>query len=666
MTILEGQFGASVTDGGTVFGVHAPDATGVDLCLFDAHDREQRIAMERDPKGTWSAHLPGIGPGQRYGFRADGPHAPAHGHWFDPAKLLVDPFATRIDRPFAWHAALAAPRGTGPDTAPLVPKGLVEMPATGDVPSRIFSPGGFIYEVNVRAFTMLHPDVPEAQRGTLGALAHPAIVEHFSRLGVDAIELMPVAAWIDERHLPPLGLTNAWGYNPVTLMAPDPRLAPGGVADLAQVTAALRAEGIAVILDLVFNHTGESDIHGPTISLRGLCNNQAYRHDGRHRLVNDTGTGNTLDCQHPFMVRLITDALRHLVLAGGVDGFRFDLAPVLGRDGDGFRADAPLLRAILADPVLNGRVLIAEPWDIGPGGYRLGQFPQEFLEWNDRYRDTVRRFWRGDGYMLGPLATVLSGSSDVFSGVRTRTVNFIAAHDGFTLADLVSHERKHNDANGEANRDGHNENFSWNHGVEGPSHDRQVIAARKRDLAGLLTLLFASRGTIMLTAGDESGRSQAGNNNAYCQDNAIGWFDWTKRDLDLEALTARLARIRRDWPHLRATGFLTGGPSPGAALPDVDWLRPDGAPMTPHDWEHASGQGLAMLLSNPLDPDGPRLAVLVNRSGEDTDFHLPARIGFSWLDLIADRETEPLAVCRAYSVVIAGERAVDDKEATPP
>ena len=655
--MLSGPFGATVQGGATSFAVFAPDAASTELCLFDAKDRETRIAMERQDEGTWSVEVPGCGPGQRYGFRADGPHAPELGHWFDPAKLLADPFATRIDRPFAWRDALAAPRGSGPDTAALVPKCVVEAAVTAnEVPTRLFADGGFIYELNVRAFTMRHPDVPDAQRGTLGALTHPSVIGHLKRLGVDAVELMPVAAWIDERHLPPLGLTNAWGYNPVTLMAPDPRLAPGGVADLAHVTAALRAEGIAVILDLVFNHTGESDALGPTLSLRGLCNRQAYRHDSRHRLVNDTGTGNTLDCQHPFMVRLITDALRRFVLAGGVDGFRFDLATVLGRDGGGFHADAPLLKTILADPVLGDRVLIAEPWDIGPGGYRLGQFPQPFLEWNDRYRDTLRRFWRGDARMLGQLATALAGSGDVFSGARTRSVNFIAAHDGFTLADLVSHVHKHNEANGEANRDGHDENHAWNHGVEGPSDDPDVLAARKRDLAALLTLLFGSRGTLMLTAGDESGRSQGGNNNAYCQDNEIGWFDWAKRDADLEALTAQLATIRRDWPHLRATGLLTGAPLAGGSLPDVDWLRPDGDPMTAVDWESESGQCLAMVLSHPVDPDGPRLALLINRSTRDTEFRLPIRDGRAWHDLVADGHACPTVACSAGSVTLAGER----------
>ena len=487
--------------------------------------------------GTFTATVPG-GPGARYGLRADGPYAPAHGHWFDPAKLLVDPYADALDRPFACDPRLAAPRRRhrarwcrrrSPPTCP----------RSRPPPPPLFRPGGLIYELPVRPFTILHPEIPEELRGTVAALAHPAVLEHLTRLGVDAVELMPIAAWIDERHLAPLGLTNGWGYNPVAFMAPDPRLCPGGLPELAATVAALRDAGIGTILDVVFNHTGESDAHGPTLSLRGLDNAAYFRHEPDGRLVNDAGTGNTLACDHPATRRLVLDALRHFVGRAGVDGFRFDLAPVLGRAGaGGFDPDAPLLQEIAADPLLADRVLIAEPWDIGPGGYQLGQFPPTWLEWNDRYRDRVRRFWRGDAHMLGEFATALAGSSDVFPPPPTRSVNFIAAHDGFTLADLVAYRHKHNEANGEANRDGHGENLSWNNGVEGPTDDPAVIAERRRDLRALLATLFASRGSIMLTAGDEFGRSQRGNNNAYAQDNAITWLDWQGRDRELEAYAA--------------------------------------------------------------------------------------------------------------------------------
>jgi glycogen operon protein len=657
VTILHGRLGAIPTANGVEFGVYAPEASSLTLCLFDHEDREaSRSPMRRDRSGIWSVSIDGIGPGQRYGLRADGPHDPERGFRFDPAKLLVDPFATRIDRPFAYSADLAEPRASGIDTAAVVPKSIVETPKTrSQAPARLFASGQLIYELNVRGFTLLHPEIPENIRGTLAALSHPAVIAHFRKIGVSAVELMPVAAWIDERHLPPLSLTNAWGYNPVTLMALDPRLAPGGIEDLANLTASLRAEGIGVILDLVFNHTGESDQHGPILSLRGLCNNQAYRHDARHELVNDTGTGNTIDCQHPFMVRLITDALRHFVLAGGVEGFRFDLATVLGRSAHGFRRNAALLNAINADPVLRDRLLIAEPWDIGPGGYQLGHFPQTFLEWNDRYRDTIRRFWRGDGHMLGKLATALAGSADIFAGESTRSVNFIAAHDGFTLADLVSHVHKHNKANGEENRDGHNENFSWNNGVEGATGDPEIGYRRQRDIAALLSLLFISRGTIMLTAGDEFGRSQQGNNNAYCQDNAITWINWQDRDTGLEKLTARLAQIRRDWPQLTRSGLLTGNPSPGHPFADVEWLSPSGLPLGVEEWEHPQAGTLMMVLAHPDDADGPRLIVAINRDDAELEFQLPARNGHAWHDLVAEIQLAGKLAVPPRSVIIAGE-----------
>ncbi|MCB1462232.1 MAG: glycogen debranching protein GlgX [Nitratireductor sp.] len=653
---MKSPLGARLTDDGASFGVYAPDATALWLCLFDAKGAETRVPMHGGRHGIWSANVKGVVDGQRYGLRADGPYAPALGHFFDPDKLLVDPFATRIDRQFEYHEALGAHRGAGPDTAPIMPRAVLEKPAGNTAaPTRRFKPGGLVYELNARAFTIRHVDVPPAERGTLRALAHPAIIEHFGKLGVDAVELMPIAAWIDERHLPPLGLSNAWGYNPVTLMAPDPRLAPGGIGDLAFVTRRLRSQGIAVILDLVFNHTGESDLHGPVLSLRGLANNASYRHDEHHRLVNDTGTGNTLDCQHPFVIRLVIDALRHFVLAGGVEGFRFDLATVLGRSRIGFHRNAALLHAILADPVLAGRVLVAEPWDIGPGGYQLGHFPDAFIEWNDRYRDTVRKFWRGDAHMLGALATALAGSSDVFSGTCTRSVNFIAAHDGFTLADLVSHKRKHNATNGEDNRDGHDDNHSWNNGVEGATHDPAIIAARKRDIASLLSLLFVSRGTIMLTAGDEFGRTQQGNNNAYCQDNELTWVDWTARDAELEEHAATLARIRRQWPHLGHIEFLTGDCRPGHSHRDVSWLAPDASAMTPSGWEDADAGALAMVLAHPDAPDGPRLAVLVNRHDREIAFTLPGRAGYFWRDLIGGTKHASGFDCPARTVMLIGE-----------
>ncbi|OHD02004.1 MAG: glycogen debranching enzyme GlgX [Sphingomonadales bacterium RIFCSPLOWO2_12_FULL_63_15] len=594
---------------GAHFSVWAPEASHVWLCLFDADDRETRMAMTRGEGGVWQGETTGVGAGARYGYRADGPYDPAAGLWFDPDKLLLDPYATAIDRAFIYDPALAAPRGEGADTPPLMPKGVVEAPLAplpGAPPC--FCPGGLIYELHVRGFTMLHPDVPEAQRGTIAALAHPAVIAHLQRLHVSAIELMPINAWIDERHLGPLGLTNYWGYNPVNWFALDPRLAPGGIAELRETVAALHAAGIGVILDMVYNHDGESDAQGPTLSLRGLNARDYFRHAANGQLINDTGTGNAIACNQPMVRRLILDSLRYFVTQAGVDGFRFDLAPALGRMADGFDPHAPLLEAMRADPILADRVMIAEPWDIGPGGYQLGHFGNNWLEWNDRYRDDMRRFWRGDSGMLGAMATRMAGSSDIFSGAATRTVNFLAAHDGFTLADVTSYDQRHNHANGEENRDGHGENLSWNNGVEGPSDDPAVQAARRRDHIALLATLFCSRGTIMLTAGDEFGRTQQGNNNAYAQDNAIGWVDWAGRDTALEAEAFALAALRAGNADLRGTAILREA--------DVAWLDESGAPLSVAQWEDPQRRRFALRYC------GSGLTICVNGDGEACRFLL--------------------------------------------
>src|SRR5690606_2371589 len=410
------------------------------------------------------------------------------------------------------------------------------------------------------------------------------------KLHVAAVELMPIAAWMDERHLPPLGLRNVWGYNPVAFMALDPRIAPGGWAELQQTVRALHDCGIGVIIDVVFNHTAESDEQGATLSLRGLDARAYFRHADDGTLINDTGTGNTLNCEHEQTQRLILDSLRAYIRYAGVDGFRFDLATILGRTPSGFSAEAKLLQTLASDPEISSRVLIAEPWDVGPDGYQLGQFLAPFLEWNDRYRDDVRRFWRGDGGMVPTLATRLAGSSDIFAGEATRTVNFIAAHDGMTLADIVAYERKHNDANGEHNRDGHDENLSWNHGVEGHTPRADVIAKRARSVRRLLATLFMSRGTLMLTAGDEFGRSQQGNNNAYAQDNAITWIDWDNRDRELEEFVTYLAKLRSEYEVLRGVSFLTDD--------DVTWLDEAGKPMDGDKWSDPETRSLQLGLGD--------------------------------------------------------------------
>ena len=531
--------GAIVEAGGTRFAVWAPDVAQVELVLED-----RTVPLARDGE-YHAAFVAGIGHGDLYNFRVDG-------------ALLADPYALAIDRPYG----VEMPRCTVTALPP---------PLARETPR--FAPGGLIYELNVRAFTMLHPEVPAQDRGRIAALAHPAVIAHLKALGVSAVELMPIVAWIDERHLHALGLTNSWGYNPVTFMPIDPRL--GTLDDLRATVAALHAAGIGVILDLVFNHSGESDVYGQTLCFRGLAERHYFRHAADGSLVNDTGCGNTIDCDHPMMRRMVRDALRHFVTQAGIDGFRFDLAPVLGDT---------LIAEMLADPVLADRVFIAEPWDLA--SYRLGRFPSPFLEWNDRYRDDVRRFWRGDAGAVGAFATRLAGSSDIFAE-RSRSVNFIAAHDGFTLADLVAHEHKHNFANGEHNRDGHDHNISWNNGVEGATHDAQVLAARRRDVKALLATLFVSRGAIMLTAGDECGRSQQGNNNAYCQDNEIGWFDWAGRDREIESYVAELAAFRAKHG-LGDPALLTDA--------DVQWLTRDGRPFADADWHDPACDFLEMRL----------------------------------------------------------------------
>ncbi|MEH3037640.1 MAG: glycogen debranching enzyme [Sphingomonas adhaesiva] len=556
---------AVVVAGGTRFSVRAPRAAAVWLCLFDPDER--RIAMTREGD-DWHAEVSGVGEGACYGFRADGPVP------FDAAKLLVDPHAVTLDRPFVQDPRLAE---FGADTADRVPRAIVTAPLPAlDLPP-VLRAGGLIYEVNVRGFTMLHPDVPVAQRGTVAALAHPAVIAHLKRIGVSAVEMMPIVAWIDERHLPPLGLRNAWGYNPVVPMALDPRLVPGGVAELRETVEALRRAGIGTILDLVFNHSGESDLLGPTLALRGL-DDAAHARAPDGTLINDTGTGNTLDFANPAVRALVLGTLRHFVTQAGVDGFRFDLATIMAR-GPGFDAQAPIFAEIAADPLLSRRIMIAEPWDPGPGGYRLGEFPADWWEWNDRYRDDVRRFWRGDGG-IGALATRLCGSADVFGAGRTRGVSFVAAHDGFTLRDVATYAERRNHANGEDNRDGHHGEIAWARGGEG--------------VRAMLATLFATRGTIMLCAGDEFGRTQGGNNNAYAQDNETVWLDWDGRDLALEDYVAGLATLRAACPAL----------ADPAIRHDARWFRRDGAPMRAEDW--ASADAVEMRL--------PEVSVTIDRA----------------------------------------------------
>jgi glycogen operon protein len=614
---------------GVRFSVVSHHADVLWLCLFDeAGNREiKRIEMSRAPGGQFSVHVHGLKPGQKYGYRADGPWEPHLGHRFDISKLLVDPYAPQIDRPFQWHPDLAA---KGVDTRAFVPKSILTEPDHKNYHHARPAPrGGLVYEVPVKAFSKLNPNIPDAVRGTLAALAHPVSIAYFKKLGVAAVELMPVHAWIDERHLAPLGLSNAWGYNPVSLMALDPRLAPNGISDLRAVADALHAEGIALYLDVVMNHTGESDVFGPTLSLRGLDNSLYYRHhaDEPGALINDAGTGNTLAVERAAVRDLVIQSLRHLVQHGGVDGFRFDLAVTLGRTERGFSPHAPLFEAIRHDPVVGEAALIAEPWDVGPGGYQLGEFPPQFLEWNDRFRDDVRRFWRGDPHVLPALATRVAGSSDVFGHFPddSRSTNFLAAHDGFTLADLTAYRRKHNLANGENDHDGHGENFSWNHGHEGETPAPGIRAKRHDDVKAMLAILFVSRGTPLLTAGDEFGRSQKGNNNAYAQDNKITWLDWAKRDLELEAFTAELSTLRNRHPALHSPLLLTGRAMDGADMPDIQWFRADGQHMETANWEDSENRFLGFVLSVPAlgKRKADHVAVVINRNEGRLHVSLP-------------------------------------------
>ncbi|MBE7183598.1 MAG: glycogen debranching protein GlgX [Methylobacterium mesophilicum] len=644
------KLGATLEKKGVRFAVRSETAERVWVSIFSKKGDEEAARVELTREGAvFSAFVPKLKAGARYGFRADGPYDPAQGLWFDPDKLLMDPYAAAVDGPYRYDARLGAKRGEGGDTAALMPKCVVteDGEPLKPAPPR-FEPGGLIYELSVRAFSMLHPKVPRKKRGTVAALAEPAVIAHLKRLGVSAVELMPITATVDERHLPPLGLSNAWGYNPVTFMALDPRLVPGGWAELRETVAKLHEAGIGVILDLVFNHTAESDREGPTLSLRGLDAPAYFRHGSNGALVNDTGTGNTVRADHPAVRAMVLESLRRFVELAGVDGFRFDLGTVLGRGETGFDPHAPLLDALRNDPVIGSRVLIMEPWDIGPGGYQLGKFGAPFLEWNDRARDDIRRFWRGDGGMAGLLATRIGGSFDLFGGDRTRSVNFLAAHDGFTLADCVSYAEKHNEANGEHNRDGHNDNHSWNNGVEGPTDDPHVVEARRRDIRALLSTLFVSRGAIMLAAGDEWGRSQHGNNNAYAQNNERFWLDWKGRDKAIEAHVAALGALRRSMPALRDLTPL------GA---DTQWLGADGTALTPERWEEHERRRFTVILGAG---DGARLAVAFNGDRRARHFALPARAGWRWELAVPDRARVRLdgALIEGRTVALMIERAV--------
>jgi glycogen operon protein len=664
--------GVTPAGSGVNVAVFSANATVIQFCLFDPAGSSEirRVTLPERTGEIFHGFVSDVPAGSRYGLRVHGPYAPAEGHRFNPAKLLLDPYAGAIDRPFRLHATMFSdPGGAGfndNDSAPFMPKGIVGSNAPrGARPFLVPWNRTVLYELHVRGFTMRNDAIPEALRGTFAGLAEPAAIEHLVKLGVTAVEIMPAAAWLEERHLARLGLTNYWGYNPVAFMAPDPRLAPGGWHEVRAAVDALAAAGIETILDIVLNHSGEGDALGPTVSLRGLDNASYYRllPGNLAGYVDDAGCGNVLALDRPPVVRLAMDCLRAWAEQGGVHGFRFDLATTLGRRADGFDPAAPLLSAIAQDPVLRQLKLIAEPWDVGSGGYRLGQFAPGWGEWNDRFRDDVRRFWRGDGAGIGPLATRLAGSSDILSAKAgpSRGINFVVAHDGFTLCDLVAYQVKHNQANGENNRDGTDANQSWNNGVEGPTAVPAILAARGRDQRALIATLLLARGTPMLAMGMELGKSQGGNNNAYAQDNETAWIDWAGADAALLAWTRRMTEIRRDYPLLAGDRFLTGKPLEGAVLPDVAWLGADGEALADQDWQKGDAPALVMVLTDADD----RVAVAMNRGAVDIHSNLPeAREGTAWRCLAdsANPEAAPAEVgaefvLPARSVTVLAERA---------
>ncbi|ODT69601.1 MAG: glycogen debranching enzyme GlgX [Pelagibacterium sp. SCN 63-23] len=615
--------GATLTPEGVNFAVYSESATAIWVCLFDEADQEiERFELDVHQDHIRAGLIANVTSGARYGLRADGPYDPDQGFFFDPNKLLVDPYARHLDRVFVRSPRLRLAREDAVDTAPLVPKAIVRGVAEEPAKPRKKKVPNLFYELNVRGFTMRHPSVQGPLRGTVAALTTKRVIDHFKYLGVDTVQLMPTAAWIDEGHLPALGLTNAWGYNPVAYFAVDPRLVPRGPQEMRVMTDAYRKAGINVILDVVYNHTGEGDQQGPILSMMGLDPQTYYRWvdvDGKKYLVNDTGTGNTLRCDHPAVQRLVIESLRYYVEELGVAGFRFDLATILGRD-PAFNPEAEMLKKIKEDPVLSQVILVAEPWDPGPGGYAVGQFGQEFQEHNDTYRDEIRAFWKGEPAKIGALAGKVSGSAELFDVAGRKPhhgVNMLAVHDGFTLRDLVSYHDKHNDANGENNKDGHNNNQSWNCGVEGETEDENINAARKRDVRAMLATLFLSRGTPLIQQGDELYRTQQGNNNAYAQDNEITWLDWDNADGALVDFVSAVNAFRKEHPAISHDHWLTGQERNGVR--DVAWLHPDGREMNEGDWNDAGASVLGMHVRHKDD----EVLVWFNRRIEPVVARLP-------------------------------------------
>ncbi|WP_019179144.1 glycogen debranching protein GlgX [Microbacterium yannicii] len=694
--------GATFDGNGTNFAIFSECAERVELCLFDDRGKETRIELLDVDAFVHHGYLPTVQPGQRYGYRVYGPNDPGEGKRFNPNKLLLDPYAKAVEGQVKWGQSVFGYDFGDPDSrndedsAHQQMMGVVVNPFfdwSGDrLPKTPYSET-LIYEAHVRGLTKLHPAVPEEIRGTYSAIGHPAIIEHLQKLGVTAIELMPVHQFINDSILQEKGLSNYWGYNTIAFFAPQNTYSSSGergqqVQEFKGMVKALHAAGIEVILDVVYNHTAEGNHLGPTLSMRGIDNEAYYRLEEDKRYYTDyTGTGNSLNVGNPHTLQLIMDSLRYWVLEMHVDGFRFDLASTLAREFYEVDRLATFFELVQQDPVVSQVKLIAEPWDVGPGGYQVGNFPPQWTEWNGQYRDTVRDFWRGEPATLGEFASRLTGSADLYehSGRRpVASINFVTAHDGFTLRDLVSYNEKHNEANGEDGNDGADDNRSWNSGVEGPTDDPDVLTLRARQQRNFIATLMLSQGVPMLLHGDELGRTQQGNNNGYAQDNEITWVDWSAPDQPLVEFTAALARLRREHPTFRRRRFFDGRPvrrEEGAPIPDIVWMRPDGTQMQPEDWDSGFGRAVGVFLNGDgireRDRRGEQISdkhfmVLLNAGDDVVDFLIPA-VEFSpeW-DVIVDTagefaDTEPVAPgatlsLPARSLMVLREHELPDRE----
>ncbi|WP_018231043.1 glycogen debranching protein GlgX [Thioalkalivibrio thiocyanodenitrificans] len=673
--VLPGEpypLGATWDGEGTNFSVFSEVAERVDLCLLDEQGSQTQVhELHEVTAHCWHGYLPGIGPGQRYGYRVHGPWDPARGLRCNPAKLLLDPYAKAVDGRVTWDEAVFPYRFDDPedsfndaDSAPFVPRSVVIDPAFDwgdDRHPQTPWHETVIYETHVKGFSVRHPEIPEGLRGTYAGLGHPAALEYLTGLGITAVELMPVHQFIHYAHLQERGLRNYWGYSSIGYFAPHNEYAadttPGGqVREFREMVRALHGAGLEVILDVVYNHTSEGNHRGPMLSLKGLDNAAYYRlmpDDPRH-YMDYTGTGNSLNMRHPHVLQLIMDSLRYWVLEMHVDGFRFDLASTLARELHEVDRLSAFFDIIQQDPVISQVKLIAEPWDIGEGGYQVGNFPPLWSEWNGRYRDTVRDFWRGEDRTLGEFAYRFTGSSDLYessSRLPHASINFVTAHDGFTLRDLVSYNEKHNEANGEDNRDGADDNRSWNCGAEGPTDDPQIDTVRRRQQRNFLTTLCLSQGIPMLLGGDELGRTQQGNNNAYCQDNEIAWYDWEKRDGDLLEFTRRLIRFQHDHPVFRRRRWFQGQAIHGSDIKDIAWFTMDGEQMAEEHWGEDFAKSLAVFLNGRAipapDPGGGHIEddsfyLIFNAYHEPLDFTLPGeQWGHEWVKELDTAEGWP-------------------------